>query len=203
MRLGVSIADPATTYLEPDLTLEADVTILPNSAICRRSRIGAHAEIGPNTRLQNTRVGVHAVICDSVVVDSEIGDYALVGPYAHVRGESQAGTGVRVGNFVELKNAKLAPGVRAGHLSYLGDAEIGERTNIGAGTITCNYDGARKHRTTVGKDAFIGSNSSLVAPLDIGDEALTGAGAVVIDDVPAGARVVGNPAKPLPKKVSG
>jgi bifunctional UDP-N-acetylglucosamine pyrophosphorylase/glucosamine-1-phosphate N-acetyltransferase len=201
MRRGVSIADPATTYLEPDLTLEADVTVLPNTTIGRRSRIAAHAEIGPNTRLQNARIGAHAAICDSVVVDSDIGDFALVGPYAHVRGGSDVRTGVRVGNFVELKNAKLAPGVRAGHLTYLGDAEIGERTNIGAGTITCNYDGVQKHRTTVGKDAFIGSNSSLVAPLEIGDDALTGAGAVVIDDVPAGARVVGNPARPLPNKV--
>ncbi|MFY9781050.1 MAG: bifunctional UDP-N-acetylglucosamine diphosphorylase/glucosamine-1-phosphate N-acetyltransferase GlmU [Candidatus Baltobacteraceae bacterium] len=203
MRRGVSIADPATTYLEPDLTLEADATILPNTAIGRRSRVGAHAEIGPNSRLQNARIGAHAVVADSVVVDSEIGDFALVGPFAHVRGGSEVGTGVRVGNFVELKNAKLAPGVRAGHLSYLGDAQIGERTNVGAGTITCNYDGVAKHRTAVGKDAFIGSNSSLVAPLEIGDGALTGAGAVVIGDVAAGARVVGNPAKPLPKRVPG
>ncbi|MGP6189625.1 MAG: bifunctional UDP-N-acetylglucosamine diphosphorylase/glucosamine-1-phosphate N-acetyltransferase GlmU [Vulcanimicrobiaceae bacterium] len=201
MRRGVSIADPATTYLEPDLAIEADATILPNTTLGRRSRIGAHAEIGPNSRLQNARIGAHAVVCESVVDDSEIGDFALVGPFAHVRGGSEVRTGVRVGNFVELKNAKLAPGVRAGHLTYLGDAEIGERTNIGAGTITCNYDGVEKHRTTIGKDAFIGSNSSLVAPLEIGDAALTGAGAVVIDDVPAGERVVGNPAKALPKKV--
>jgi bifunctional UDP-N-acetylglucosamine pyrophosphorylase/glucosamine-1-phosphate N-acetyltransferase len=203
MRRGVSIADPATTYLEPDLTLEADVTILPNTAIGRRTRIAAHAEIGPNTRLQNAGIGAHATIYDSVVVDSEIGEFALVGPYAHVRGGSEVRTGVCVGNFVELKNTKLAPGVKARHLTYLGDAEIGERTNIGAGTITCNYDGVAKHRTKVGKDAFIGSNSSLVAPLEIGDAALTGAGSVVIADVPAGARVVGNPAKPLPKRVPG
>jgi bifunctional UDP-N-acetylglucosamine pyrophosphorylase/glucosamine-1-phosphate N-acetyltransferase len=203
MRRGVTIADPATTYLEPDLTLEPDVTILPNTAIGRGTKVAAHAEIGPNSRLQNARIGKHAVVTESVVVDSEIGDFALVGPFAHVRAGSAAGTGVRVGNFVELKNAKLAPGVRAGHLTYLGDAEIGERANIGAGTITCNYDGMAKHRTTIGQDAFIGSNSSLVAPVEIGDGALTGAGAVVISDVPAGGRVVGNPAKPLGKKVPG
>jgi bifunctional UDP-N-acetylglucosamine pyrophosphorylase/glucosamine-1-phosphate N-acetyltransferase len=200
MRNGVTIADPATTYLEPDLEIAADVTILPNTTIGRGTAIGAHSEIGPNARLQAARVGEHAVIADSVVVDSEIGDFALVGPWAHVRGGSVVGTGCRVGNFVELKNARLAPGVKAGHLTYLGDAEVGSRVNIGAGTITCNYDGAGKHRTEIGDDAFIGSNSSLVAPVRIGANALTGAGSVVLRDVPDGARVAGNPAKPLEKK---
>jgi len=134
------------------------------------------------------------------VVDSTIGDFALVGPWAHVRGGSVVGTGSRLGNFVEVKAATLAPGVKAAHLTYLGDATVGERTNVGAGTITCNYDGKEKHATTIGKDVFIGSNSSLVAPLTIGDDAQTGAGAVVIRDVPAGARVVGNPARELPPK---
>jgi bifunctional UDP-N-acetylglucosamine pyrophosphorylase/glucosamine-1-phosphate N-acetyltransferase len=202
MRRGVSIVDPATTYLEPDLDLAADVTILPNTTVGRRSRVGAHSEIGPNSRLHNARIGEHVVVCDSVVLDSVVGDFALIGPWSHLRAGNEIGTGVRIGNFVEVKNAKLAAGVRAGHLTYLGDAELGERTNVGAGTITCNYDGVQKHRTTVGKDAFIGSNSSLVAPLAIGDGALTGAGAVVKRDVAAGERVVGNPAKPLPKKVS-
>ncbi len=200
MRNGVTIADPATTYLEPDLEIAADVTILPNTTIGRGTAIGAHSEIGPNARLQGARVGEHAVIADSVVVDSEIGDFALVGPWAHVRGGSIVGTGCRVGNFVELKNARLAPGVKAGHLTYLGDAEVGARVNIGAGTITCNYDGVGKHRTEIGDDAFIGSNSSLVAPVRIGANALTGAGSVVLRDVPDGARVAGNPAKPLEKK---
>jgi bifunctional UDP-N-acetylglucosamine pyrophosphorylase/glucosamine-1-phosphate N-acetyltransferase len=201
MRAGVTIVDPASTYLEPDLTFAADVTILPNTTIGRHTRVGAHSELGPNTRLQNARVGEHAVVTDSVVVDSTIGDFALVGPYAHVRGESEIGTGSRIGNFVETKKAVLAPGVKAGHLTYLGDAFVGERTNVGAGTITCNYDGERKHTTRIGNDAFIGSNSSLVAPLTIGDRAVTGAGSVVIRDVPAGERVVGNPARVLPKKV--
>jgi bifunctional UDP-N-acetylglucosamine pyrophosphorylase/glucosamine-1-phosphate N-acetyltransferase len=200
MRAGVTILDPATTYLEPGIELAADVTILPNTSIGRGSRVAAHSEIGPNARLQNARVGEHAVIADSVVVDSTIGDFALVGPWAHVRGGSVVGTGSRLGNFVEVKAATLAPGVKAAHLTYLGDATVGERTNVGAGTITCNYDGKEKHATTIGKDVFIGSNSSLVAPLTIGDDAQTGAGAVVIRDVPAGARVVGNPARELPPK---
>ncbi|MBD5655683.1 MAG: UDP-N-acetylglucosamine diphosphorylase/glucosamine-1-phosphate N-acetyltransferase, partial [Candidatus Eremiobacteraeota bacterium] len=164
------------------------------------SRVGAHSEIGPNARLQNARIGEHAVVGDSVVVDSTIGDFALVGPWAHVRGGSEIGTGTRIGNFVELKAALLAPGVKAAHLAYLGDVTVGERTNVGAGVITCNYDGVRKHATTIGKDVFIGSNSSLVAPLSIGDGAQTGASAVVIRDVPPGGRVVGNPARELPRK---
>jgi bifunctional UDP-N-acetylglucosamine pyrophosphorylase/glucosamine-1-phosphate N-acetyltransferase len=200
LRAGVTIVDPASTYLEPELELAADVTLLPNTMLGRRTSVGAHSEIGPNVRLLNARVGEHAVVCDSVVVDSAIGDFAVVGPFAHVRGESRIGTGSRIGNFVEVKNATLAGGVKAGHLTYLGDATVGERTNVGAGTITCNYDGKEKHRTTIGSDVFIGSNSSLVAPLEIGDGALTGAGAVVLRDVPAGERVVGNPAKALTRE---
>jgi bifunctional UDP-N-acetylglucosamine pyrophosphorylase/glucosamine-1-phosphate N-acetyltransferase len=200
MRAGVTIVDPATTYLEPDLTIAPDVTILPNTTIGRATRIGAHSEIGPNARLQNARIGEHVVVTDSVVADSEIGDFAFVGPWAHVRAGSLVGTGGRIGNFVEVKTSELGPGVKAGHLAYLGDATVGDRTNIGAGTITCNYDGVVKNRTTIGKDAFIGSNSSLVAPLGIGDRALTGAGSVVIRDVAEGDRVAGNPARILPQK---
>jgi bifunctional UDP-N-acetylglucosamine pyrophosphorylase/glucosamine-1-phosphate N-acetyltransferase len=200
MRAGVTIVDPATTYLEPDLTFASDVTILPNTTIGRKSRIGAHSEIGPNARLSNAVIGEHVVLTDSVVVDSEIADFAIVGPWAHVRGHSRVGTGARIGNFVEVKKADLGPGVKAGHLAYLGDAELGERTNVGAGTITCNFDGVEKHRTTIGKDVFIGSNSSLVAPVTLGDGSATGAGSVVIRDVAPGDRVVGNPSRVLPKK---
>lgn len=200
MRAGVTIADPARTYLEPDLEIAADVTILPNTTIGRRSRIGMGCEIGPNSRLQNAIVGEQAVITDSIVVDSEIGDFSLVGPWAHVRAGTLVGTGARVGNFVEVKNSRLGPGMKAGHLTYIGDASVGARTNVGAGTITCNFDGENKNRTEIGEDAFIGSNSSLVAPVRVGDGALTGAGSVVVRDVPDGGRVAGNPAKPLPKK---
>jgi bifunctional UDP-N-acetylglucosamine pyrophosphorylase/glucosamine-1-phosphate N-acetyltransferase len=200
MRAGVTIVDPASTYLEPDLEIAADVTILPNTTIGRRSRIGAGCEIGPNSRVQHAIVGEQSVITDSIVVDSDIGDFALIGPWAHVRAGALVGTGARVGNFVEVKNSRLGPGMKAGHLTYLGDASVGARTNVGAGTITCNFDGENKNRTEIGDDAFVGSNSSLVAPVRIGDGALTGAGSVVIHDVPAGERVAGNPARPLPKK---
>ncbi|MGH7727945.1 MAG: bifunctional UDP-N-acetylglucosamine diphosphorylase/glucosamine-1-phosphate N-acetyltransferase GlmU [Vulcanimicrobiaceae bacterium] len=200
MRAGTTIVDPETTYLEPDLELAPDATIYPNTAIRGKSVVGASAEIGPNTRLDGARIGAFAVVTESVIVASTIGDYAQVGPYAHLRNGTTVGTAARIGNFVEIKASQLAPGVRAGHLTYLGDSEVGERSNVGAGTITCNFDGERKHRTTIGKDAFIGSNSSLVAPLVIGDGALTGAGSVVTRDVPAGARVAGNPARPLAPK---
>jgi bifunctional UDP-N-acetylglucosamine pyrophosphorylase/glucosamine-1-phosphate N-acetyltransferase len=200
MRAGVTIADPATTYLEPDIQLAADVTLLPNTTLGRETVVGAHSEIGPNSRLANARIGEHVVISDSVVLDTTIGDFALVGPYAHLRHGNEIGTGARIGNFVEIKASTLAPGAKASHLAYIGDASIGERTNIGAGTITANYDGKNKHRTTIGKDVRIGSNSTLVAPVEVGDRALTGAGAVVIRDVAAGERVVGNPARPLPKR---
>jgi len=200
MRAGVTIADPNTTYLEPELTFAADVTVLPNTTIGRRSRIGAHSEIGPNARLQNATIGEHVVVADSVIVDSEIGDFSYVGPWAHIRAGTTVGTGARIGNFVEIKKSALAAGVKAGHLTYLGDAKVGDRANIGAGTITCNFDGTAKHETTIGADAFIGSNSSLVAPVVVGENAVTGAGAVVIRDIAPGERVVGNPARPLPKK---
>ncbi|MBV9103907.1 MAG: bifunctional UDP-N-acetylglucosamine diphosphorylase/glucosamine-1-phosphate N-acetyltransferase GlmU [Candidatus Eremiobacteraeota bacterium] len=200
MRAGVTIVDPHTTYLEPELEIAADVTILPNTAIGGKSSIGQASEIGPNSRIYRTRIGRHAVVSESVVMDSEIGDYATVGPWSHVRSHSVVATGARVGNYVEIKASKLGAGVRARHLTYLGDASIGARTNVGAGTITCNFDGSKKNRTEIGEDAFIGSNSSLVAPVRVGDGALTGAGSVVIDDVPAHERVVGNPARPLRKK---
>jgi bifunctional UDP-N-acetylglucosamine pyrophosphorylase/glucosamine-1-phosphate N-acetyltransferase len=176
------------------------VTILPNTTIGRRSRVGSHSEIGPNARLQNAAIGEHVIVADSVVVDSSIGDFSYVGPWAHVRAGTEIATGARVGNFVEIKKSKLAPGVKAGHLTYLGDATVGERANIGAGTITCNFDGVDKHETAIGADAFIGSNSSLVAPVTLGDGSMTGAGSVVTRDVGPGERVAGNPARRLPQK---
>jgi bifunctional UDP-N-acetylglucosamine pyrophosphorylase/glucosamine-1-phosphate N-acetyltransferase len=200
MREGVTIVHPEVTYLEPELTIGRDTVIYPNSTISRLSEIGERCTIGPNTRLSNVRLGSEVTIRESVVIDADVGSRTAIGPYAHVREESVLGEDVRVGNFVEIKKSTLARGVRAGHLAYLGDAEIGENSNVGAGTITCNYDGESKNATRIGKDAFIGSNSSLVAPISIGDGALIGAGAVVTRDVPPGARVAGNPARSLSPK---
>ncbi len=200
MRDGVTIVDPDTTYLEPELEIGADCVIYPNTTISRLSRLGRDCVIGPNCRLSNARVGDRVTVRESVVTDSSIGNDVTIGPFAHLRGEALLAEGIHVGNFVEIKKSSLASGVKVGHLSYLGDATVGEGSNIGAGTITCNYDGEQKHETAVGRGALIGSNTSLVAPVEVGDGALTGAGSVVTKNVPAGERVAGNPARPLPKK---
>lgn len=200
MREGVTIVDPDATYLEPELKIGRDTVIYPNSTIGRLSEIGEGCVIGPNARLSNAKLGDRVTVRESVILDSELGSDIGVGPFAHLRHNTVLADHVHIGNFVEVKNSQLEAGVKAGHLTYLGDAEIGERTNVGAGTITCNYDGVRKNKTTIGRNVFIGSNSSLIAPVTIGDDALTGASAVVTKDVPAGGRVAGNPARPLPKK---
>lgn len=200
MREGVTILDPATTYLEPELEIGRDTVIYPNTSISLLSRVGEGCAIGPNSRLSAARIGDRVEIRESVIVQSEIGADSHIGPFAHVRGEAVLVGENRVGNFVEVKNSRYERGAKSAHLSYLGDAEIGECSNIGAGTITCNYDGSRKHRTVIGKRVSIGSNTSIVAPRNIGDGALTGAGSVVTKDVPPGERVAGNPARPLPKR---
>ncbi len=201
MRDGVTIVDPDTTYLEPELTIGRDTLIYPNTddlalernrrPFRRRARTFASPVRKSATTLRFARASSST---------AQSATTSPSGPFAHLRGGAVLGDDVHIGNFVEIKKSTLETGVKAGHLSYLGDATIGEDSNIGAGTITCNYDGTRKNQTTIGKNAFIGSNSSLVAPVNIGDNALTGAGSVVIRDVAPGDRVVGNPAKPLPKK---
>jgi bifunctional UDP-N-acetylglucosamine pyrophosphorylase / glucosamine-1-phosphate N-acetyltransferase len=200
MRDGVTIVDPATTYLEPELEIGADTVIYPNTTIARLSRTGVRCVIGPNSRLSNVILHDRVTIRESVVIDATIGDDVSVGPFAHLRGETELADRVHVGNFVEIKKSRLGRAAKVSHLSYLGDATIGDETNVGAGTITCNFDGTQKNETTIGRNVSIGSNTSLVAPVTVGDGALTGAGSVVTKDVPAGERVAGNPARPLPKK---
>jgi bifunctional UDP-N-acetylglucosamine pyrophosphorylase/glucosamine-1-phosphate N-acetyltransferase len=200
MRAGVTIADPATTHLVPGLEIAADVTILQNTMIYGATRIGEGTSIGPNSRIGDAVIGARCDIRESVVTSSRIADDVKIGPFAHLRGDSRLGDGVRIGNFVELKKADLAEGVKANHLAYLGDTTVGPRSNIGAGTITANFDGVRKNRKKVGADVKVGSNSVLVAPVTLGDGAITGAGAVVIRDVPAGDKVAGVPARPIAKK---
>jgi bifunctional UDP-N-acetylglucosamine pyrophosphorylase/glucosamine-1-phosphate N-acetyltransferase len=200
MRAGVTIADPATTYLEPGLVIAPDVTIRPNTMICGATQIGAGTTIGPNSRIGDAVIGARCAIRESVVTSSTVADGVSIGPFAHLRGGSRLGDGVRIGNFVELKNADLAEGVKANHLAYLGDSTVGPRSNIGAGTITANFDGVRKNRTQIGADVKVGSNSVLVAPVSLGDGAITGAGAVVIRDVAAADKVAGVPARSIAKK---
>ncbi len=199
MRAGVTIVDPATTYLDPGVVIGGDTVIYPNTSIAGATRIGVRCAIGPGCRIGNAQIADDVQITESVILDSAIGTHARIGPFAHVRNGAKLGAGVRIGDFVEVKNAELGDDVKANHLAYIGDASVGARTNYAAGAITCNYDGVRKNRTEIGADVFIGTNNSLVAPVTIGDGAITGAGAVVIRDVPPGDKQVGNPARSIRK----
>jgi len=199
MRAGVTIVDPATTYLDAEVRIGVDTVVFPGTRIGGVTRIGVSCEIGPHTRLSNAIIADHVCVTESVILDSTIGTRTRIGPYAHLRGGAYLGADVKIGNFVEIKKSDLGDDVKANHLAYIGDATVGARTNYGAGAITCNYDGTQKNRTTIGADAFIGTNNSLVAPITIGEGAMTGAGAVVIRDVPAGDKQVGNPARSIAK----
>lgn len=200
MLAGVTIVDPLSAYVDAEVRIGADTVIEPHTHLRGATTIGRGCSIGPNTMLVDSSVGDGTRIIYSIVRDSAIGAAASIGPFAHVRGNAAIEDGARIGNFVEVKKSRVGRGAKASHLSYLGDADIGEDANIGAGTITCNFDGKTKNTTKIGKRASIGSNTSLIAPVEIGDDALTGAGSVVTRDVGAGERVAGNPARPLAKK---
>ncbi|MGH9050637.1 MAG: bifunctional UDP-N-acetylglucosamine diphosphorylase/glucosamine-1-phosphate N-acetyltransferase GlmU [Acidimicrobiia bacterium] len=195
MREGVTMTDPAHTYVDASVELEPEAGLLPGTVLEGRTVIGAGAVIGPDTHLVDTIVGERAVVRQTVAREAEIGDDVTCGPFAHLRPGSHIGAGAHIGNFVETKNAEIGAGAKVPHLSYVGDAEIGDGANIGAGTITANYDGKEKHRTKVGKGARIGSNTVLVAPVEVGDGAYTAAGSVVNRDVPPGALAKGVPAQ--------
>jgi bifunctional UDP-N-acetylglucosamine pyrophosphorylase/glucosamine-1-phosphate N-acetyltransferase len=195
MRAGVTMRLPETIVVDEDVQIGADSVILPQSSLLGATVVGEGCLIGPSTVLANAHLGSRVIVRSSTVEDSAIADDTDVGPYAHLRGGSEIGPHVHIGNFAELKNARLAAEVKVGHFSYLGDAAIGEGTNIGAGTITANFDGAAKHRTEIGARAFIGSDTILRAPIRIGADARTGAGSVVTKDVADGATVVGIPAR--------
>ncbi|HEY7980488.1 MAG TPA: bifunctional UDP-N-acetylglucosamine diphosphorylase/glucosamine-1-phosphate N-acetyltransferase GlmU [Candidatus Eremiobacteraceae bacterium] len=200
MLAGVTVVDPASTYVGVDVTIEPDVTILPQSHLMGATGVARGSVLGPSVQLDNAQIGEECVIRWSVIKDSTVGAHVTIGPFAHLRDGAVVEDGAHIGNFVELKKTRMGRGAKAGHLAYLGDATLGAKVNIGAGTITCNYDGTTKHATEIGEGAFIGSNSSLVAPVKIGAGAKTGAGSVVTHDVPPGEQVAGVPARPMPKK---
>lgn len=193
---GVTIIDPATTYIGADVTLGQDTVIYPNTYLYGKTSVGADCVIGPNSFIIDSQLGNACEIRFSVVEQAILEDEVDAGPFAHLRKGAHLATGVHMGNFGEVKNSYLGPGAKMGHFSYLGDATVGANVNIGAGTITCNYDGVNKHPTRIGDNTFIGSDTLLVAPLNIGKNAKTGAGAVVTRDVPDDSLVYGVPARP-------
>jgi bifunctional UDP-N-acetylglucosamine pyrophosphorylase/glucosamine-1-phosphate N-acetyltransferase len=192
---GVTLIDPATTYVDATVEVGGDTVIYPNTTLRGYTTIGEGCEIGPNSVIVDAHIADGCRVIASVVEEAAMDEGAEIGPYGHLRKGAHLGAGVHMGNFGEVKNAYLASGTKMGHFSYVGDAEIGENTNIGAGTITCNYDGQHKHRTTVGADAFIGSGTMLVAPLNVGEGAKIGAGSVVTHDVPDHTLAYGVPAR--------
>ena len=190
MTAGVRMVDPDRVYVDASVTLEAGATIYPGVHLSGASRVAAGAVVGPDTFVIDSTIGRSARVWYSVVRGSEVGEYAEVGPYASLRPGTVLGAGTKAGTFVEVKASTIGRGSKVPHLSYIGDATIGEDSNIGAGTITCNYDGFRKHHTTIGSRVFIGSDTMLVAPVEIGDDAITGAGSVITRDVSPGALAV-------------
>ena len=198
---GVTFIDPETTYVGEFVSIGRDTVIYPNVSIEGASDIGEGTIVRAGTRITNSTIGSGVEVLDNcVIVNAEIADKCTVGPFAHLRGNARMEEGSKVGNFVELKKTRLGKRSKASHLTYLGDATIGENTNIGAGTVTCNYDGKNKHETHIGSNVKIGSDTMLVAPLSVGDGASTGAGSVVTKNIEPGELVVGVPAKPKAKK---
>ena len=205
MTSGVTMTDPAHTYIDASVELADDVTIEPDVILRGRTRIGQGTRIGAGSQIIDSVIGRDCVVWASILESAEVEDEVQIGPFTHLRAGASIGTKARLGNFAEVKSSRLEAGVQQHHFSYIGDAVLGERTNVGAGTVTCNYDGVRKHKTKVGKHVFLGSDTMLVAPVELGDEARTGAGSVVTRDVPAGMLALGVPARirkprPLPSE---
>ncbi|GAB4476117.1 MAG: bifunctional UDP-N-acetylglucosamine diphosphorylase/glucosamine-1-phosphate N-acetyltransferase GlmU [Anaerolineales bacterium] len=196
---GVSILDTQSTYIEAEVVLGQDTVIYPNTHLQGKTTIGENCIIGPNTIIRDSQIGARCQVFFSVVEKATLEDNVDVGPYAHLRKGAHLAKGVHMGNFGEVKNSYLGQGTKMGHFSYIGDATIGEGVNIGAGTITCNYDGEKKNPTEIGNGVFIGSDTMLVAPVKVGKGARTGAGAVVTKDVPPNSLAVGVPARVIRK----
>ncbi len=197
MRAGVTIVDPATTRIDADVEIGQDARIEPGTSLLGATVIGQEAVIGPDSQIRASRIGPRTSVWASVVEESSVAEDVQIGPYSHLRPGCQIGPRCRIGNYAEIKRGQLGAGTQQHHFSYLGDAEVGEEVNIGAGTVTANYDGEHKSTTVIGDGAFIGSDSMLIAPVTIGAGARTGAGAVVTRDVAPHSTVVGMPARPI------
>jgi len=200
MLAGVTLVDPDSTFIEPDVTIGQDTLILPNTHLRGQTVIGEDCQIGPNVIIEDCQLGNSVKVICSVLEKAVLEDQADMGPFGHLRKGAHLGQGVHLGNFGEVKNSYLGPGTKMGHFSYLGDATVGAKVNIGAGTITCNFTmEGKKHPTEIGEGAFIGSDTMLVAPVKVGEGSATGSGAVVTKDVPDHTLVVGVPARAIRK----
>jgi bifunctional UDP-N-acetylglucosamine pyrophosphorylase/glucosamine-1-phosphate N-acetyltransferase len=190
MMSGVTVIDPSTTYVSADAAIGADTVVLPGTTIEGKTIIGSNCSIGPSAFISDSTIGDMVNVKSSYIFDSNIGSEVKIGPFSHIRPGTVLKKGVRVGNFSEVKKSTVNEGSKVNHLTYIGDAEIGKNVNIGAGTITCNYDGMKKHKTTIGDRVFVGSNVNFVAPVKIGSEALIGAGSTITEDVPSKALAI-------------
>ena len=202
MLRGVSVIDPSSVYIDATVQLGQDTIVLPNTHILGQTSVGLDCQIGPNSVVRGSLVGDDCKIIASVVESSELSQGVSVGPFSHIRPGSNLEENTHIGNFAEVKNSRLGPGTRSGHFSYIGDANVGANVNIGAGTVTCNFDGDKKNKTSIGDEAFIGSDTMLVAPVTVGSGSSTGAGSVVTRDVPDESHVVGAPARVVPKEAT-
>jgi bifunctional UDP-N-acetylglucosamine pyrophosphorylase/glucosamine-1-phosphate N-acetyltransferase len=189
---GVTVYRPDTCVIDPEVEVAPGTVVEPFVQLLGKTRIGANCLIRSYTVIENCTLADNILVRQNcVLTESSVSNGARIGPFAHLRPESEIGEDAHIGNFVETKKAKVGKGAKASHLTYLGDAEVGEGTNIGAGVITCNYDGVNKHRTSIGKNSFVGSDSTLVAPVTIADGAYIGAGSCITKDVPSGALAIG------------
>ena len=200
MLAGVSMVDPDSVYIDADVSIGQDTLLLPNTMLMGRTRIGEGCQVGPGSVIRNSTVGSQCRVTASMLEEATMEDGADIGPFSHLRPGAYLESGVHIGNFAEVKESRLGSGVMMGHFGYVGDASIGANVNLGAGMVTCNYDGKEKHRTIVEAGAFVGCDTMLVAPVKVGAAATTGAGSVITDDVPPGRLAVGVPAKIRDKK---
>jgi bifunctional UDP-N-acetylglucosamine pyrophosphorylase/glucosamine-1-phosphate N-acetyltransferase len=190
MLAGVTVVDPASTWVDAEVEIAADVRLEPGTSLRGLTEVGAGSTIGPMSTLSDSRLGEDVTVPHSYLVECDVRDGALVGPFAYLRPGAVLEPGAKAGTFVEVKNSRIGEGAKVPHLSYIGDADVGAGSNLGAGTITANYDGSRKHRTTIGEKVRVGVDTMLIAPVEVGDGAYTGAGAVIKSDVPEGALAV-------------
>ncbi len=193
MQAGVTIEDPGATWIDADVRIERDTTILPGTSLRGSTEIASGSIVGPMATLIDSSVGERATVIHSYLTGCRVGDEAKVGPFTYLRPDASIGEGAKAGSFVEIKNSEIGAGAKVPHLSYIGDADVGEGSNLGASTVTANYDGRNKYRTKIGKNVNTGVDTTFVAPVEVGDDAYTGAGSVIADDIPPGALGISRP----------